>query len=98
MVQWLGLGAFTAGAQVQSLIRELRSHKLGSVAKKKKKKEAKDLNRHLSKDDTQMANKHMKKMFNIITTPIRMAILKNRKQVLARIWRNQNPCALPVGM
>ena len=27
-VQWLGLGAFTAGAQVQSLVGELRSHKL----------------------------------------------------------------------
>ena len=38
MVQWLGLGAFTAMAQVQSLVRELRSCKLHSVAKKKKKK------------------------------------------------------------
>ena len=27
-VQWLGLGAFTAGAWVQSLIRELRSCKM----------------------------------------------------------------------
>ena len=26
-VQWLGLGAFTAVAQVQSLVEELRSHK-----------------------------------------------------------------------
>ena len=24
MVQWLGLGSFTAGAQVQSLVRELQ--------------------------------------------------------------------------
>ena len=37
-VQWLGLGAFTAGVQVQSLIRELRSRKPHHVAKKKKKK------------------------------------------------------------
>ena len=37
-VQWLGLSAFTAGAQVQSLVRELRSHKLPNTAKRKKKK------------------------------------------------------------
>ena len=36
-VQWLGLGAFTVVAQVQSLVRELRSHKLRGMAKKKKK-------------------------------------------------------------
>ena len=28
-VHWLGVGAFTAVAQVQSLVRELRSHKHG---------------------------------------------------------------------
>ena len=38
MVQWLGLGAFTAVAQIQSLVRELRSHKPRGSAKKKKKK------------------------------------------------------------
>ena len=32
VVQWLGLGAFTAGTQVQSLVRELRSHKLHGTA------------------------------------------------------------------
>ena len=36
MVQWLGLGSFTAGAQVQSLVRELGSCKPHSMAKKKK--------------------------------------------------------------
>ena len=35
-VQWLGLGAFTAGARVQSLVGELRSRKPHDVAKKKK--------------------------------------------------------------
>ena len=33
MVQWLGLGAFTARARVQSLVRE--SHKLLGAAKEK---------------------------------------------------------------
>ena len=39
MVQWLRLGASTAvGVQVRSLVRELRSHMLRSMAKKKKRK------------------------------------------------------------
>ena len=38
MIKWLGLGAFTVGGQVQSLVRELRSLKLHGLAKKKKKK------------------------------------------------------------
>ena len=37
-VQWLELGAFTARPWVQSLVRELRSHKLRGMAEKKKKK------------------------------------------------------------
>ena len=37
MAQWLGFRAFTDMAQVQSLLGELRSSKLCSVAKKKKK-------------------------------------------------------------
>ena len=41
VVQWLGLWTFTATAWVQSLVRELRSHKLHGVAKKKRKKEKK---------------------------------------------------------
>ena len=40
-VQWLGLGAFTAGAQVQSLVGELKSQKPSGAAKKKKKKRSK---------------------------------------------------------
>ena len=32
VARWLGLGSFTAVAQVQFLIAELRSRKLGSVA------------------------------------------------------------------
>ena len=36
VVQWLGLHAFTARAWVQSLVRELRSHKLCGMAKNKR--------------------------------------------------------------
>ena len=36
VVQWLGLSAFTARAWVQSLVRELRSHKLCGMAKNKR--------------------------------------------------------------
>ena len=38
VVQWLGLGAFTAKGPVQSLVGELRSRKHRGAAKKKKKK------------------------------------------------------------
>ena len=41
VVQWLGLGAFTAGAQVQSLAGELRSRMPHSVVKFTKKKRKK---------------------------------------------------------
>ena len=36
MAQWLGFQAFTVTAQVQSLVRKLRLHKLCGGAKKKK--------------------------------------------------------------
>ena len=36
-VQWLGLSAFSAGAQVQSLVRELRSPQAVQCSQKKKK-------------------------------------------------------------
>ena len=39
MVQWLGHGSFTAGAWVQSLVRELRSCKTHSKAPPPPKKE-----------------------------------------------------------
>ena len=38
MVQWLGLHTKNAGSQIQSLVRELRSHLLHGAAKKFKKK------------------------------------------------------------
>ena len=41
----LGFGAFTAMAKVQTLIWNLKSHKLHSLAKKKKKSENKQKNK-----------------------------------------------------
>ena len=47
-VEWLGLGTFTARAQVQSLVGELRSHKSCSAAKSlKKKKDGQGWPQHL---------------------------------------------------
>ena len=48
MVQWLGLGAFTDVAQVQSLVRELRSHKLRGTAKTNKKQKKQTQNFYTS--------------------------------------------------
>ena len=46
-VQWLGLGAFTAVARVQSLVRELRSRKVCGTAKNKRTKEDKESGQRL---------------------------------------------------
>ena len=46
VVQWLAFGTFTAVAQVQSLVGEMRSRKPRDTAKIKKKKKKKRQNTH----------------------------------------------------
>ena len=78
------------------------------------KKWAEDLNRHFSKEGTQVAKKHMKRCstplinreMQIKTTmryhliPVRMAIIKKiyNQKILKRVWRKGNSPTLLVGM